>query len=181
MCFAYQQMSYYLVPDKDESRFDYRIEYQPTYARYDVQNTGGSNSAVLKLKTSIRNFAGKMDNVFGSNIAAKLTKQRLSFEDYDELCKAIVSRHGEDEKSVAGMFVDWDNTPRRGERGRVCIGSTPEKFKTYLGQQIDNVRNTYKNDMIFIFAWNEWAEGGYLEPDTKNKYRYLEGIRDAQK
>ena len=33
--------------------------------------------------------------------------------------------------------------------------------------------------MIFIFSWNEWAEGGYLEPDEKNKYGYLEAIKKA--
>lgn len=180
--FAYQQVSYYLSDNKDESRFDYRIEYQPGYARYDMQTVRGTMSKKwVKLKTDIRNLAAQVDKKLNTNIQSKLTKQGLSFENYDELCEAIINRHGEDEKSVAGMFVDWDNTPRRGSRGRVCIGSTPEKFSKYLKEQIMNVKETYKTDMLFLFAWNEWAEGGYLEPDEYNQYAYLEGVYKALK
>ena len=36
----------------------------------------------------------------------------------------------------------------------------------------------YKTDFIFLFAWNEWAEGGYLEPDESRKYGFLESIKN---
>ncbi|MGQ7395319.1 glycosyltransferase WbsX family protein [Streptococcus suis] len=178
--FAYQQVSYYLLDNKDESRFKYRVEYQPGYARYDVQKqSAGLSQYLLPIKTKIRNIVYRFDKKAKTNLSSKLTRQKLSFEDYDELCQSIINRKADDEKSVAGMFVDWDNTPRRGDRGRVCLGSTPEKFQHYMTEQIKNVNENYQNDMLFIFAWNEWAEGGYLEPDERNKYGYLEALKAA--
>ena len=58
---------------------------------------------------------------------------------------------------------------------------SPEKFEKYLEKQIIHARNDYKKDMIFIFAWNEWGEGGYLEPDEKYGYKGLEAIKTALK
>ena len=80
---------------------------------------------------------------------------------------------------IPGAFVDWDNTPRYKEKGRVLTGATPVKFKEYFGKQLKRARDEYKSDYIFIFAWNEWSEGGYLEPDMKNQYGYLDAIKSC--
>ena len=34
--------------------------------------------------------------------------------------------------------------------------------------------------MIVINAWNEWAEGAYLEPDEKNRFGYLEAVKNTR-
>ena len=83
------------------------------------------------------------------------------------------------DKCVPGAFVDWDNTPRRNKTGYVADGASPEKFEKYLTKQIINAKQNYKKDMMFIFSWNEWAEGGYLEPDMKNQYGYLDAIKSC--
>ena len=101
--------------------------------------------------------------------------------EYDTVWQAVLNFKPLNYKSIPGAFVDWDNTPRKGKKGVAFKGATPEKFKQYFAQQIQRAESIYKQDMIFLFAWNEWSEGGYLEPDDKYQYAYLEAIRDIIK
>lgn len=180
--FAYQQLSYHFLKGRDESRFKYNIEYQPGYARYDQQINQDSKVGQLtfKFRNTIRKTILSIDRILHTNLSSRLTKGTTYIEDYDDLCKQIINRQPDSEKAIPGMFVGWDNTPRRRKTGRVCLGSTPEKFAYYMKEQVKNAVENYHKDMIFVFAWNEWAEGGYLEPDEKYRYGYLEGIRDSQ-
>ena len=78
-----------------------------------------------------------------------------------------------------GAFVNWDNTPRKHENGLLCMGdSSPKSFGKFFRKLVEKAK---KNDVEFIFvnAWNEWAEGAYLEPDEKYGYGYLEEIKEA--
>lgn len=80
--------------------------------------------------------------------------------------------------TYGGVFVGWDNTARKGLASTVILPPSKDEFKSYLSKKIDITNSIYKTDYIFINAWNEWAEGTYLEPDTKHKYDYLEVVKE---
>lgn len=172
--FGYQQIHLDLQKDKDDSRFTYNIEYQPAYANHDL------SKGRLTLLRSIKRWLTPRLQKIGINIE-QVRAEGLIKRDYDTVWQAVLNRQPESEKHVPGAFVDWDNTPRRQEKGSVFVGATPEKFEKYMTQQIRRAKEIYHKDMLFLFAWNEWAEGGYMEPDEKFGHAYLEALRNALK
>lgn len=163
-----------LAPENaEQSHFDLHIEYQPTNVY--VEMTKSKKRLVRVVKKALKNGIGR---VFKFDIEGKKI-QRLVRYSYDDMWEKVLNIDVKNPKQVPGAFVDWDNTARKKERGYVIEGASPEKFKKYFSLQIKNAKEKYKKDYIFIFAWNEWAEGGYLEPDEKFQYGYLEALRDA--
>jgi hypothetical protein len=78
------------------------------------------------------------------------------------------------------VLPGWDNTPRSGYLGVVYEGETPELFKTYLRKAVDKVANhPEQRRIVFLKAWNEWAEGNYVEPDSESGHSYLDAIRSV--
>lgn len=74
------------------------------------------------------------------------------------------------------VFVDYDDSPRRGERAVITRGATPGRFGKYLRKSIEQSQKE-QNEYLFINAWNEWGEGNYLEPDARHGYAYLNQIK----
>lgn len=76
----------------------------------------------------------------------------------------------------------WDNTARRKNRGTVFANSTPSLYAEWLGNAIADTLKRFKHRderLIFVNAWNEWAEGAHLEPDQRYGFAYLQATRDA--
>lgn len=81
-----------------------------------------------------------------------------------------------------GVMCGWDNTARRKKTADIFHGSTPAVFREWfdVAYQASMKRSTEaKNSILFVNAWNEWAEGTYLEPDIKYGYGYLEAIKSV--
>ncbi len=101
-------------------------------------------------------------------------KEQEAFLDYDQICESMLARPHK-KAHFRTMFVDYDDTPRRGERGIYTVNASPEKFEAYLRSSISqSVREG--NAYLFLNAWNEWGEGNYLEPDERWGYAYLKSL-----
>lgn len=80
-----------------------------------------------------------------------------------------------------GAMLAWDNTARRLTDARVFHGATPFGFRRWIKGILEQERshNPDGESLVFVNAWNEWAEGTYLEPDQRWGRSYLKAISSA--
>jgi lipopolysaccharide biosynthesis protein len=102
--------------------------------------------------------------------------------DYQEIAQAYLDRTYRHPNVFRGVFPAWDNTPRTGNRGVIVLNTSPENYECWLAQAISRTMQDFpgQDRLVFINAWNEWAEGCHLEPDRKYQRRYLEATRNAR-
>lgn len=163
---------------QEKDLFDYCIDYHPAVVFYDLDKTG-KHGLYGAIKTLWRATGKKILAKF--NIASLSVSERLRKDNYDDVWNAILQRKPEGNNNIPGAIVDWDNTARKNKQGSYFSNVSSEKLYIYLKQLILRTKKVYHQDKIFIFSWNEWAEGGYLEPDTDNGYGMLKAVEKALK
>jgi hypothetical protein len=100
--------------------------------------------------------------------------------DYAEVASAFSSAPDPTWIRYPCVATGWDNTPRRrhGE-ALLLLGSTSDRYGVWLERAIrSQIRAEGGDGIVFVNAWNEWAEGAHLEPDSANGRAYLEATRD---
>ncbi|HEY7819968.1 MAG TPA: glycoside hydrolase family 99-like domain-containing protein, partial [Vicinamibacteria bacterium] len=100
--------------------------------------------------------------------------------DYNEMILTSTAR-ARNPRIFRTATMAWDNTARRPEgEPTVFINGTPGRYEKWLSRLC---RETTGRDpeerLVFINAWNEWAEGVYLEPDQDCGYAYINATRRA--
>lgn len=96
--------------------------------------------------------------------------------DYDAMVRGMLSRPNVDWMRFPCVTPSWDNSARKKKGANIFVGSTPDKYQAWLQQAVARASQRGAGDekIVFINAWNEWAEGNHLEPDLKWGSAYLE-------
>ncbi len=78
-------------------------------------------------------------------------------------------------------MLEWDNTARRGKKAYIFEDFSMKEYQKWLyaAKRYTLRQNRPGEDLVFINAWNEWAEGTYLEPSEPWDRAALESTKEA--
>jgi len=141
-----------------ELGFDAIVEFPP----HNVQSEC-INYDISTLNNDFSGYVFKYDDVIDYSL------ERIQGMDDIELAKGYYPT----------VMTGWDNSARKPGKGNIFHGATPAKFQNWLEGCYLWSKETHPKESQFVFinAWNEWAEGTYLEPDKKYGYAYLNAVR----
>lgn len=128
--------------------------------------------ADIKRLINERNFGARINGWIGDGL--RLPRRF----DYSDVVREARTLMPEGPRYLPCVLPNWDNTPRSGARGFVLENTTPALFREYLKIAIGKVASHAPDHrIVFVKAWNEWAEGNHLEPDVRFGRGFLEVIK----
>lgn len=147
--------------------YDARIDFEPMYTL--------SNDLTFFEKYSFA-LKRRMMRLVNFVLKTKFIESKMSYEFvWDRIIHRKVIDH-----TYPGAFIDWDNSPRKGYLNSLVFkGYSSAKFANYFQYKYMQAKSA-NSPFIFINAWNEWAEGTYLEPDEQCGYTKLEAIKSVK-
>ena len=141
--------------------FDAAVEFAPDGARGKIKYRGAFGRALAAL--------GLIPSVFANNAVVT----------YAATAEEFSRKPDPGFRRFFGVTPMWDNSARRKAGANIYVGSTPTLYGKWLRSAIERTLRRHHGDerIIFINAWNEWAEGCHLEPDQRWGRAYLEETR----
>jgi len=110
----------------------------------------------------------------------KFLRDTTDVQNYSHLVSSMSRRALPRYPRFPCITPSWDNSPRRRGGATVFIESSPTLFQRWATNTLVKLKNsTSMPPILFINAWNEWAEGNHLEPDQRYGRQYLEAIHKA--
>ena len=151
--------------------FDCGLQFQPhSSMSWDLR--------LFRRKWWHRHKLGTGEAVFGDNLVLR----------YEGLVRRALAEGPPAYFRIPCVCPGWDNSPRKKVDAAIFIESTPDLYEHWLreivsrqkaGISLDGNSGISPESLVFINAWNEWAEGNHLEPDQKWGRAYLEATSRA--
>jgi len=105
-----------------------------------------------------------------------------AINDYADLVCKYIERPIPGYTRFRGIIPSWDNTARRQNNATLFHNASPGAYQAWLETIIaDTHRQNFGDErIVFVNAWNEWAEGAHLEPDHRFGHEYLQATLNAK-
>jgi 2-polyprenyl-3-methyl-5-hydroxy-6-metoxy-1,4-benzoquinol methylase len=102
--------------------------------------------------------------------------------DYGEFAQSYLDIEYPHPNVFRTVCPSWDQTPRVGSRAFIVLNGTPANYEYWLSETIKKEATEFPQQerLIFINAWNEWAEGCHIEPDQRHQRKFLEATLRAK-
>jgi lipopolysaccharide biosynthesis protein len=146
--------------------FDASMEFAPDFS-LDLKKYSKKNILKHLAKKSLKTFNIKNDGLIDNRVFS-----------YRDLVSSMLDKPLKPYKRFRCVCPCWDNSARRSKQATIFVESSPHLFKKWLMEIKKRTLANFKDEerIIFINAWNEWAEGCHLEPDLKFGRQYLEAV-----
>jgi lipopolysaccharide biosynthesis protein len=143
--------------------FDAAVEFQPDWSQLG-QPLQRRRRWELARKLRLAEAAYVENNIF----------------DYSDLVEKMLAKPSPGYKRFPCVTPSWDNTARRKNGAYILRNATPKAYEHWMRSILEKtlIQDTQEK-IVFINAWNEWAEGNHLEPCQEWGHAYLEATRRA--
>jgi lipopolysaccharide biosynthesis protein len=143
--------------------FDVAVEFQPRWADLGPGRRRGPHWALARA-------LGLADPVDGMH----------RIHDYGALAARAQAAPVAPYPRLRCVMPGWDNSPRRAREAAIFTGSTPEAYGAWLAATLAQAAARPPAErVVFVNAWNEWAEGCHLEPCRRWGRAYLDATASA--
>lgn len=149
--------------------FDGVVEFEPNRKHFPAEkNATGHVVSFLQRVLPIRLYDALRNSTF-------LGKRNLNtVVDYAAYVDASIARPILDVTTYPVVFPSWDNAVRR-TSATIIENLDAQQYERWFDDAISRVADRPESQrLVFLNAWNEWAEGCHLEPDQRHGHAFLD-------
>lgn len=146
------------------ANMDASIEFQP----HDITSLSSKKRYLLRRAI---NYIGR--SFFGKNLFPNIYNYRKYVKSQE---KTLIPNY----KRFPCVCPGWDNSSRKRKNYFAFTHVTPVLFGKWISFVLRKfIPYSKEENLIFINAWNEWAEGNHLEPDRKWGKGFLNELKNC--